>query len=116
MRLSQFTDEVGDPARTSEFESSSGRRMMMRMHVAKAALGALLAAAVTACGGGGSGGGSSSGSAPAIATQPENATRSTGETATFSVVASGAEPLAYQWQKKGQDISGATAASYTTPP
>src|SRR5262249_4252837 len=65
--------------------------------------------------GGGSGGGSSGG-APAIATQPENATRSTGETATFSVVASGAEPLAYQWQKKGQDISGATAASYTTPP
>jgi hypothetical protein len=89
---------------------------MMRMRVAIATLAALLAATVTACGGGHSGGGSSSGGAPAIATQPANATRATGETATFSVVASGAAPLAYQWQKNGQDITGATAANYTTTP
>jgi hypothetical protein len=35
--------------------------------------------------------------------------------ATFSVAASGAGPLSYQWQKKGSNIGGATASSYTTP-
>jgi hypothetical protein len=38
-----------------------------------------------------------------------------GQTATFTVVASGTAPLAYQWQKNGANIAGATAASYTTP-
>jgi hypothetical protein len=38
-----------------------------------------------------------------------------GQTATFSVVATGTAPLSYQWQKNGTAISGATAASYTTP-
>jgi hypothetical protein len=31
------------------------------------------------------------------------------------VVAAGTAPLSYQWQKNGVNISGATAASYTTP-
>jgi hypothetical protein len=38
-----------------------------------------------------------------------------GQTATFSVTATGTAPLSYQWQKNNGDISGATAASYTTP-
>ncbi len=38
-----------------------------------------------------------------------------GQTATFSVVAGGTAPLTYQWLKNGSSISGATAASYTTP-
>jgi hypothetical protein len=38
-----------------------------------------------------------------------------GQTATFSVVASGTAPLSYQWQKNGANISGATSSSYTTP-
>jgi len=38
-----------------------------------------------------------------------------GQTATFSVVASGTSPLSYQWQKAGAPIAGATSASYTTP-
>lgn len=33
----------------------------------------------------------------------------------FSVTASGTAPLGYQWAKNGAAISGATAASYTTP-
>jgi hypothetical protein len=53
--------------------------------------------------------------APTITTQPANQTITAGQTATFSVVASGTAPLTYQWQKNGSAITGATAASYTTP-
>src|SRR5213079_1020729 len=42
-------------------------------------------------------------------------TVSTGQTATFTVTATGTAPLSYQWQKNGTVIGGATAASYTTP-
>ncbi|MGA7794823.1 MAG: immunoglobulin domain-containing protein, partial [Candidatus Acidiferrales bacterium] len=51
----------------------------------------------------------------AIATQPESQTVTAGQTATFSVVASGSGTLTYQWKKGGTAIGGATAASYTTP-
>ena len=54
-------------------------------------------------------------SAPSITTQPANQTVNVGQTATFSVVASGTAPLSYQWQKNGSAITGATSASYTTP-
>jgi hypothetical protein len=50
-----------------------------------------------------------------ITAQPANQTVTAGQTATFAVVASGSVPLTYQWQKSGTNISGATAASYTTP-
>ena len=53
--------------------------------------------------------------APSIATQPISQTIPSGQTATFAVMASGTAPLAYQWQLNGSPISGATAASYTTP-
>jgi len=53
--------------------------------------------------------------APGITTQPTNQTVTAGQTATFTVVASGTAPLAYQWQKNLVNIAGATAASYTTP-
>ncbi len=53
--------------------------------------------------------------APKITTQPQNATVTVGQTATFTVVATGTAPLSYQWQKNQQNISGATGASYTTP-
>src|SRR5882762_8500415 len=52
--------------------------------------------------------------APTITAQPANQTVTAGQTATFTVVAAGAAPLAYQWQKNGVNVSGATAASYTT--
>jgi outer membrane protein assembly factor BamB len=53
--------------------------------------------------------------APAITTQPASASVVVGNTATFTVAASGTAPLSYQWQKSGAAIAGATSASYTTP-
>ena len=38
-----------------------------------------------------------------------------GQTATFTVSATGTAPLSYQWQKGTTPIAGATASSYTTP-
>lgn len=55
-----------------------------------------------------------SSSAPVITTQPANQTVTVGQTATFSVVASGSG-LSYQWRKNGSSMAGATAATYTTP-
>ena len=55
------------------------------------------------------------GTAPSITTQPANQTVSAGQTATFSVVATGTAPLSYQWQKNGVAITGATSSSFTTP-
>ena len=53
--------------------------------------------------------------APQITAQPANQSVSVGQTATFSVVATGSAPLQYQWRKGGSAIAGATASSYTTP-
>src|SRR5882762_1724685 len=52
---------------------------------------------------------------PSITTQPVSQSVTAGQTATFSVAATGAAPLSYQWQKNGANIVGATTASYTTP-
>src|SRR6266404_4103686 len=53
--------------------------------------------------------------APSITKQPTSQTVVAGQTATFSVIASGTAPLSYQWQKNGTAITGASSASYTTP-
>ena len=53
--------------------------------------------------------------APTIATAPANVTVSEGQTASLSVSAAGTAPLSYQWRRNAVDITGATAASYTTP-
>lgn len=53
--------------------------------------------------------------APTITAQPANQSVAVGQTATFSVTATGTAPLSYQWQKNGTAIGGATSASYTTP-
>src|SRR5213593_1688117 len=53
---------------------------------------------------------------PTITTQPASQTVTAGQPATFSVTASGTAPLSYQWQKGVTPISGATGASYITPP
>ncbi len=51
--------------------------------------------------------------APAITTQPANATVATDAAAAFSIAAGGTAPLTYQWQKGGVAISGATLATYS---
>ena len=68
------------------------------------------------CGGGGTPPTIISAAAPSITTQPANRTVTAGQTATFSVTATGTTPLSYQWQQGATPISGATATSYTTPP
>ncbi len=50
--------------------------------------------------------------APAVAQGPADQLISAGQPVTFTVRASGAAPLSYQWQRDGQDIPGATAATY----
>ncbi|HUB01923.1 MAG TPA: immunoglobulin domain-containing protein [Terriglobales bacterium] len=59
--------------------------------------------------------GNSSPVAPSITQQPSNQTVTAGQTAAFSVTATGTAPLSYQWQKGTTAISGATSATYTTP-
>ena len=51
--------------------------------------------------------------APSITTQPQPVTVTAGASASFSVVAGGTAPLAYQWQKGGVAITGATAATFS---
>src|SRR5712692_8999527 len=52
---------------------------------------------------------------PLIATQPTSQTVAVGQTATFTVAATGRAPLSYQWRKNNVAISGATSSTYTTP-
>jgi alkaline phosphatase D len=54
--------------------------------------------------------------APVIVRQPLTARVRVGETATYSVGATGDPPLTYQWHKNGVDIGGATDSTYVTPP
>ena len=69
------------------------------------------------CGGGitTTGGPTMNQSPPVITAQPGNVTVMPGATATFSVTASGTQPITFQWQRNGAAISGATSSSYTTP-
>ncbi len=49
---------------------------------------------------------------PSITAQPASATVTAGSPASFTVGATGAAPLAYQWRRNGSAIPGATATSY----
>lgn len=56
---------------------------------------------------------------PAITVQPTSQTVTEGKTATFTVAATGTEPLSYQWQQNMNgsgwtDITGETDTTYTT--
>jgi Tol biopolymer transport system component len=52
--------------------------------------------------------------APVVTQQPASTTANQGDTATFTVAASGSDPR-YTWMVNGSPIGGANAASYTTP-
>ncbi len=53
--------------------------------------------------------------APNISSPPQSQTVTVGQTATFSVTASGTAPLSYQWYMGTQAV-GTNASAYTTPP
>src|SRR5580704_5353555 len=76
-----------------------------------------MVAFLAACGGGPAADttNSQSPTAPQITTQPGDQTVSVGQTAAFSVAATGTAPLQFQWRKNGSTITGATGSSYTTP-
>lgn len=73
--------------------------------------------AIAGCGSGsknGSGGNGGNGDvAPTITSEPSPLTVTAGQSATFSVTATGKPAPAYQWQKNSTNISGATTSSYT---
>lgn len=52
---------------------------------------------------------------PVITAQPANQSVVVGQSATFSVTATGNPAPTYQWRKGGVAIAGGTASSYTTP-
>ena len=51
---------------------------------------------------------------PTLTIQPHNQSVSSGQAATFSVVATGAGTLAYQWQQNSVNIARATSSTYIT--
>ena len=82
----------------------------------------LLLLFLVSCGGGGSQSsspadpsGPSAPTAPQITAQPSGQSVVVGQTATFSVTATGSTPLSYQWSKNATAVSGATGSTYTTP-
>jgi hypothetical protein len=54
--------------------------------------------------------------APTILSQPTNQTVTVGQSITFSVEASGSQPLSYQWLLNGTNIDTATSSSLTLAP
>ncbi len=53
---------------------------------------------------------------PTITSQPGSLTRTQGQSASFSVTASGTAPLAYQWRFQSSALSGQTASTLTINP
>ena len=53
--------------------------------------------------------------APAITVQPANLMVTELQPASFSVTATGAAPLSYEWRRNGTPITGATSATLTLP-
>lgn len=104
-------------AQLCELEKSQDVRILRRQNTAtalKATFVAGVAFILFGCGSTGSTT-SSPGQQVAISVQPLSQTVPIGQTATFTVAASGKAPLSYQWSENGAEISGATSSSYTTP-
>lgn len=58
---------------------------------------------------------SNAGAAPAIQTEPADLARFTGQSASFTVAATGSAPLNYQWWFGNQELSGQTSATLSLP-
>ncbi|MFZ5541620.1 MAG: immunoglobulin domain-containing protein [Pseudomonadota bacterium] len=84
-----------------------------RRHGGLAAAAALALGVLSACGGSDDPTPVPAAVAPTITAQPAALTVTEGDSATFTVSASGSAPLAYQWRRGGADIAGATASTYT---
>ena len=91
---------------SGSFCLSTGRTGLRFVYILVATFGLLL---MSACSGGW-------GVRPEIVQGPVNQTVISGQSATFSATATGTAPMRYQWYENGAPISGATSASYTTPP
>src|ERR1700754_784810 len=96
-------DGMFGQARLTGYVPVSRFALRSKIGLSLAALFVAIPFALTACGGGSSMSGSDAGQtgAATIATQPASQTVAAGQTATFSVVATGSAPLSYQWQKNG---------------
>src|SRR5262249_45969405 len=55
----------------------------------------------------------SSSTPPSITTDPKSQTVVPGISVSFSVTATGSDPLSYQWQMNDSDIAGATSHTFT---
>jgi hypothetical protein len=53
--------------------------------------------------------------APSITSQPASQAVQLGQSATFTVIATGTPTIVYQWTRNGSAITGANGAAYTTP-
>jgi Immunoglobulin domain len=51
--------------------------------------------------------------APQITAQPQGQSITAGQSATFTITASGLDPLSYQWRFNGAALAGATLSNYT---
>ena len=85
--------------------------------IASVLLVALGITSQVSCGGGGGGGQEAIPvvKAPAITTQPASQTVNQGQSAAFSVAASGTAPLSYQWRLDGAPVAGASTPTCTIP-
>jgi hypothetical protein len=86
------------------------------LHVSFAFFIGVLVAGLVACGGGGGGGKNTATNdiAPSITSHPQDIAVIAGQTATFSVTATGTAPLSYRWKKNGLNVDS-DSPSYTTP-
>ena len=96
-----------------KFSSSLVPSWVIKLRAASAALLCVLAAG---CGGSADAPpppeGAQTAAAPVITQQPVPLSVTVGQPATFTVAATGTAPLAYQWQRNGTAIDGATNTTY----
>src|SRR4029077_21296321 len=96
----------------SRSENNKGLLMMRKHARLDFTLAGLCSLLLAACGSSGTDS-SNNPIAPSIVSQPASQSALVGDTVNFPVIAKGSEPLAYQWNKNGSAIAGATTPSYT---